>query len=245
MSLRFRSCIVVSCLVAGLALLTPPAQAQGQPQTSGDWSASLLLKGGTLGVGPELDVRIPHSAFGVRADIDGLAFSDNDMLNGRLSHNEPAYGYNATLRYGGTVTLLNGGLTGDYYPFGNGFRLSLGIIGNGNEVNLHAQPVGTLRIGATTYTGPAPGSMSGNATFNAVAPMVGLGYSALVWGRLRVSLDAGAMYQGDPHLSYQLTGSITQLPSVATDAERERQRIQREVNYPVYPVVMLGIGWQF
>ena len=75
--------------------------------------------------------------------------------------------------------------------------------------------------------------------------MVGLGYSALVWGRLRVSLDAGAMYQGNPHLSYQLTGSITQLPSVAADAERERQRIQRAASYPVYPVVMLGIGWQF
>ena len=60
-----------------------------------------------------------------------------------------------------------------------------------------------------------------------------------------MSLDVGAMYQGNPHLSYGLTGSLTQLPSVAGDAERERRRIQHEVNYPVYPVAMLGIGWQF
>jgi len=131
------------------------------------------------------------------------------------------------------VRLLNGGLTGDWYPFGGRLRLSAGVVVNGNQVDAHAQPMGTLRLGHAAVAGGAPGRIDARATFNAVTPVV------------RVSLDVGAMVQGNPHLSYTMSGAFTRLPSVAADAERERRRIQREVNHPVYPVVMLGIGWQF
>jgi hypothetical protein len=222
-----------------LMLAAGPARAQG------GWSPSLLVKGGTLGFGPELDVRVPATRFGVRADIDGLGFGVADLLDGRIAHSERAYAYDARLRYGGTVRLLNGGLTGDWYPFGGRLRLSAGVVVNGNQVDAHAQPMGTLRLGHAAVAGGAPGRIDARATFNAVTPVVGLGYSALVFGRVRVSLDVGAMVQGNPHLSYTMSGAFTRLPSVAADAERERRRIQREVNHPVYPVVMLGIGWQF
>lgn len=221
------------------------ASGHARAQVAGGWSPSLMVKGGTLGFGPELDVRVPGSRFGVRVDVDGLGFHDSDMINGTISHSERSYAYDARLRYGGTVRLLNGGVTGDWYPFGSGLRLSAGVLLNGNEVHAHAQPAGMLRLGGTILTGPAPAQVDARATFNLVAPVLGVGYSALVFGRVRVSLDAGAMYQGNPHLSYSMNGSLTQLPSVAGDAEQERRRIQREVNYPVYPVVMLGVGWQF
>lgn len=236
MSISFRAFVVLCLLLAGR---------HAQAQTPGGWSPSLLVKGGTLGFGPELDVRVPSSRFGVRVDVDGLGFHDSDMIDGTLSHSERAYAYDARLRYSGTVRLLNGGVTGDWYPFGSGLRLSAGVLLNGNEVHAHAQPVGLLRLGGTILTGPAPARVDARATFNLVAPVLGLGYSALFFGRMRVSLDVGAMYQGNPHLSYDMNGSLTQLPSVAGDAERERRRIQQEVNYPVYPVAMLGVGWQF
>ncbi|MGI4800700.1 MAG: hypothetical protein ACRYG8_43090 [Janthinobacterium lividum] len=204
-----------------------------------------MLKGGTLGIGPELAVRFPHSSFGLRADVDGFAFSDGDIACSYLRHTELAYAYDATTRFGGTVKLLNGGLTGDYYPFGSGFRLSAGIIVNGNEVTMHGVPMGQLRIGSATYFGVAPGRVSARATFNAVAPMFSLGYSSLLFGRVRISADLGAMYQGDPHLQYEMTGSFSQLPSVAVDAERERKHLQQQANYPFYPIAMLGLGWQF
>ncbi len=226
-----------------ICLLLAWRHARAQPAPA--WSPSLLVKGGTLGFGPELDVRVPSTRFGVRVDIDGLGFHDADLIDGTIAHGERAYAYDARLRYGGTVRLLSGGVTGDWYPFGSGLRLSAGLLLNGNEVHAHAQPVGLLRLGGTTLVGPAPARVDARATFNLVAPVLGLGYSALVFGRLRVSLDLGAMYQGNPHLSYGLTGSLAQLPSVAGDAERERRRIQHEVNYPVYPVAMLGVGWQF
>lgn len=224
-----------------LVLWAAPALAQ----TPDAWSPSVMIKGGTLGFGPELDVRMPHSAFGLRADIDGLGFHDSDMINGMLQHTETAYAYNARLRYRGNVRLFNGGLTGDWYPFGSGFRISAGFVVNGNQVDAYAQPVGTLRLGRTITTGAAPARVDAHVMFNAVAPVVGFGYSRLVFGRVKVSLDVGAMYQGDPHLSYSMSGVLTQLPSVAADAEQERRRIQHEVNYPVYPVAMLGVGWQF
>jgi len=59
-----------------LMLAAGPARAQG------GWSPSLLVKGGTLGFGPELDVRVPATRFGVRADIDGLGFGVADCSTG-------------------------------------------------------------------------------------------------------------------------------------------------------------------
>ncbi|MGI4798969.1 MAG: hypothetical protein ACRYG8_34010 [Janthinobacterium lividum] len=105
--------------------------------------------------------------------------------------------------------------------------------------------MGQLRIGSATYLGAAPGRVSARATFNAVAPMVGLGYSSLLFGCIRISADVGAMYQGNPHLQYEMSGSFTQLPSVDADAERERKHLQHQANYPFYPIAMFGLGWQF
>ncbi|MGI4798970.1 MAG: hypothetical protein ACRYG8_34015 [Janthinobacterium lividum] len=87
------------------ALFGAPAGASAQalaPAPSG-WETSLLLKGGTLGIGPELDVRFLHSSFGLRADVNGLAFSDSDMASSHFRHAELAYAYDATTRFGGTV----------------------------------------------------------------------------------------------------------------------------------------------
>ncbi len=224
-----------------LLLCAAPALAQAP----GAWSPSVLVKGGTLGFGPELDVRVPHSPFGLRADIDGLGFHDSDMIDGVLQHAETAYAYDARLRYSGTVRLFNGGLSGDWYPFGSGLRVSAGLVVNGNQVDAHAQPVGTLRLGRTLSSGAAPARVDAHVMFNAVAPAIGVGYTKLVLGRIRVSIDVGAMYQGRPHLSDSMSGALTQLPSVAADAEQERRRIQHELNYPVYPMAMLGVGWQF
>ncbi|MGI4796881.1 MAG: hypothetical protein ACRYG8_23085, partial [Janthinobacterium lividum] len=208
-----------AALVAALFGTPAGACAQALALAPSGWKTSLLLKGGTLGVGPELDVRFSHSSFGFRADVNGLAFSDSDIASSHFRHAELAYAYDATTRFGGTMQLLNGGFTGDYYPLGTGFRISAGIIGNGNKVTMHGVPVGQLRIGSATYLGAAPGRINAHATFNAVAPLVGLGYSSLLFGRLRISADLGAMYQGNPHLQYEMSGSFTQLPSVDADAE--------------------------
>ncbi len=226
-------------LVLGLVLVAGPARAQG------GWAPSLLLKGGALGIGPELDMRVPSTRFGVRVDIEGLGLSGHNLIDSRIAHSEPAYAYDARLRYSSVVRRLNGGLTGDWYPFGGHLRLSAGLVVNGNQADVHAQPVGTLRLGTTTVTGAVPGRADAHVMFNAVAPVVGLGYSALVFGRVRVSLDAGAMVEGNPHLSGTFSGSLIRLPALQADAQRERELIQRKLSYPVYPVLMLGVGWQF
>jgi hypothetical protein len=248
MSSQLACVVFLHCLAVATVVLEAPvawAQSTAPVPAARNWDASLMLKGGTLGVGPELEVRATHSPFGLRADVNGLAFSDDDLIRSHFQHAEMAYAYDSTVRFGGTVKLLNGGITGDYYPFGTGFRLSLGLLINGNKVTMHGVPVGRLRIAETAYAGSAPGRIDAGATFNALAPMAGLGYSRLLLKHLRVSVDIGAMYQGDPHLSYAISGAFAQLPSVAADAERERRRIQRLVDYPVYPIAILGIGWPF
>lgn len=234
--LQIIACLVFHCVIAMAMLFAAPARAEV--------TSSVLLKGGTLGFGPELDLRLARSSFGLRIDADGVGFADDDIANCRFRYAEAAYGYDAKVRLGGAVRLLNGGVTADYYPFGDGFRLSGGVVINGNEVTAHGVPTGQLRIGAATIAGTLPGRVDASATFNAVAPVIGVGYTALLSRHLRLSADLGAMYEGDPHLSYRLTG-FPPLPSIAANAESERERLQRLLNYPVYPVAMIGLGWQF
>ena len=73
------------------------------------------------------------------------------------------------------MRVLNGGLTGNWYPFGGHLRLSAGLVINGKQADVHAQPVGTLRLGTTTVTGAIPGRVDSHVMSSAVAPMVGLG----------------------------------------------------------------------
>ena len=145
----------ICCVVALTWLWAAAAEAEV--------TGSVLLKGGTLGFGPELDLRFPQSSFGLRIDADGFGFSDDDVANCRFRYSETAYGYDARVRLGGSVRLLNGGLAADYYPFGNGFRLSAGAVINGNQVTARGVPEGQLRLGTTSIGGTLPGRVDASA----------------------------------------------------------------------------------
>lgn len=235
----------VGCAAFAAAVLGPQvAEAQVSGVAPAAWESAVLLKAGTLGVGPELDVRVPETSFGLRADVDGLGFGDDALTSCRFADEQELYGFDARVRLGGTVRLLNGGLTADYYPFARGFRLSAGVIGNGNQVSASGTPVGRFRLGDATYSGVLPGRVTAGASFNAVAPMIGAGYTTGLTRRLRFSADVGAMYQGDPHLSYGLSG-FPPLPAIAVAAQHERDHLQAQLDIPVYPIAMVGVGWRF
>jgi len=93
------------------------------------------------------------------------------------------------------------------------------------------------------------GTIHGEATGSLFAPSAGIGWgSATRGGRWGVSVDAGVIYQGSPHVDLTtdlnvgvpIPGIVQSVLDAAT--AEEEQRLERELeDYTYYPVIALGI----
>jgi hypothetical protein len=187
---------------------------------------------GTTGVGadigwgivPTLSARIGYSALDFGATVNS-----NDV------------------RYDGRVKLSN--LSGllDFSPVGP-FRLTFGLVGTNNRVNVTATPSGsTYTINGSTYQASDVGSVSGMVEpRNHIAPYLGIGYGNVAGAGVNFYFDLGVIYQGSP--SATLTGTCGAAMSAAvcsqfqSDVAAERYSLERSLNkYRVYPVGQIGI----
>jgi len=209
------------------------------------WQPTLSVRAGTLGVGPEVGLRFPGSPFGLRGNLNIFSYSDGSLYTHRFTNADSVAGYDLDARFGGAVRLLNGGLTGDYYPFGTGLRLSAGVSFNGDRITATAVPSGIARIGPAFYSIRDAGSVSLKALVNLVSPYVGFGYEGRIAGNLVASIDAGILVEGSPRVSLVTNGPAAALPAFNQEAENERRRIANDLDVPVYPVIELGIGYRF
>lgn len=191
----------------------------------------------TLGIGAEAGYRINRN-FGLRGGANYFSWSTNREIDG--------IDYDADLR------LASGGIVGDYYPFGGGFRISGGVRISGNQVDLVANPGATaqVEIGGTTYTGSQIGRLDGELSFNRVAPYLGLGYEANVTDALSISFDAGALWQGRPDVSLRAAPPAGAPPALVdrinADVERERRNIEDDLKaFQFFPVVSVTAKYRF
>ena len=235
--------IALACLLAAMPSLATPAMAfdyEGYDPTAS-------VRAGTLGIGPEVSVRIPGSPFGVRADVNYFDFSLDDVSSSHYSATAGGTSYEGTLRYGGTLRLLSGGIAGDYYPFkGLGLRLSAGLDISGNGIDARASgPIGSY--GGTTGASAALGTASARArlTTDAVAPLLSVGWSAHVSRRVVLSAEIGALLEGSPKVSVDTSEDLDAVPGLRASVRQTASRVQRDVDVPVLPVVMVGIGYEF
>ncbi len=219
-------------LITGLAGLPILAFAAGALADT-----SLGIRAGTLGAGVELSHAFgPHT--GVR--LNGDAFSRS------TSRTEDNIQYDAKLR------LRTASLLGDWFPFGNGFRISAGGVANGNKINLRGKPTGsTYTINGRTYNASDVGSLEGQVDFNKLAPYAGLGYGRALNKGLSLIFDAGVMHQGSPKSKITVicgpaivgTAQCTQLQN---DAAAEQARLDDSLKkYKNYPVLSLGLAYTF
>ncbi len=166
--------------------------------------------------------------WGVRAGINGASFNytyhDNksDLLN--------------------KASLLSAGVTGDYYPFADDFRVSAGVRLSANKVdgklrNLvkHGKNYSiTIADPLTHYT----------VTQNPVQPYLGIGYAAQLKDRVALNFDLGALYAGSPDLSVRSHADRYGFTRRQIDNEIEKQR-DRIAPFTVYPVVQVGLKIDF
>jgi hypothetical protein len=222
-------CLIVLLLTAFFAL---PAGAQ----------MALTGKAGTLGLGAELTVGLlPH--LDGRLGVNGFSYSDR-----REASN---IDYDADARLRNATALL------DLHPGGHAFRLTGGLVWNGNRVDGHSRPSpsGTYDIGGVQIPVSVVQRLDGRAEFDPIVPYLGLGWGNPIRSTRRagVAFDLGMMFQGKAKVN--LTPVIPQDSPinnpVAREAleilvRREEQDLEDEASdYDVYPVVSLGVWYRF
>lgn len=210
-----------AAMSAALSCMAAPATAQEQSRFS------VGVTGGTLGIGPEVSVQASRK-IGLRASATFLSVSKEFEGD--------------SLTYDGTAKLKSGGVMVDFRPSGGGFRLSAGARINGNRATAVATPAAPVDIDGTLYTPAQVGTVTGGLDFKNLAPMLTLGYSDTHQG-LRFSLDAGAMFQGNPRVqNFTASGGGVS----AADLAAERDSVQQDVDgYKVWPVLQIGLGYNF
>ena len=232
--------------LAGLILLAvSPLQAQETGETS-------VAQGkGDYHLGFRIAPRISTLGFGLEA-AKGLT----PRFGLRGGFNYFSYGYEATesdVSYNLELELKSFGLFADWHPFRGSFRLSGGMLINGNGLSGNAKPSGSLSIGGTTYTSGVGGQINSvnlDVSYNAIAPYFGLGWDTTFgdhehWG---FTFDLGLVYSGSPEATLGISHNLT--GAAATTLETERAKEQNDLQNDLdslewWPVLSAGIVYQF
>jgi len=198
---------------------------------------SLGIRGGTLGGGVDLSYALSQRA-ALRVNADGY--------NRTQSKTHDNIDYDMKLK------LQTASLMGDWFPFANNFRISLGAMFNGNKFTLKGLPTGPgYTINGTFYPASDVGSFDAAVDFNKAAPYFGIGYGRPINGGLSLIFDLGVMSQGSPKskidatcgAAIQGTPQCTQLQS---DAAAEQSRLDESLHsFKYYPVISLGLAYTF
>ncbi len=191
--------------------------------------------GAVLGVG--------GSSLGVGA---WLGFAAGERVGLRVAAHGFDYDYDGTeagIPYSLTLDLRSAGAFLDWHPWGGGFRVTLGVLGNGNEITAKADSLTSYVIGGTTYTAADVGTLTAKVDFRRAAPYLGIGWGgAIGTSGLGFYADLGVMYQGSPRARLSVTGSGVS----AADLAREQAEFQASVDdYEYQPVLGLGLSFSF
>ncbi len=191
----------------------------------------LGAKAGTLGLGVEATWR-PSRYLDLRGGINSFSYD--------FDSTEAGIDYDAELDLSSFYATAN--LRVPLSPF----RVSAGIMSNGNEIALASRPTSTFEIGGTTYTAADVGQLSGGVDFDDIAPYLGIGFDFRLMNTLGLSLDLGALYQGSPQASLLASGPIALDPGFQADLAQELDDLQDDLDsYKLYPVLSLGLSFNF
>ena len=215
----------------GFIFFSSIASAQ-QTQTSGEYHLGFRVapRISTLGAGLEVAKGLTPN-FGLRAGFNYFS-----------------YGYDATesdVSYELDLELKSFGILADWHPFKGAFRLSGGLLINGNGLSGSAKPNTPVEIGSVDY---ALDSVNLDITYNAIAPYFGLGWDSTFgdadnWG---FAFDLGLIYSGSAEAALTASGAGTSLPGFEENRQKEQNELQNDLDsLKWWPVISAGIVYQF
>lgn len=202
--------------------------------TVGAETLTVGAKVGTLGGGLEMEKQL------------------TDWLSGRVGINYFSYSYDDTeddIEYEFDATLQTIGAILDWHPFTNGFRISAGLMLNGNDLEANGKPTnGTYEIGDNTYASSQIGNLSGSIDFSSTAPYFGIGTSTSYGekGQFGFTFELGVMYQGEADVEIRADGPLANNQAFQDDLRKEEQDLQDDLSsYEWYPVISFGMIYRF
>jgi hypothetical protein len=179
------------------------------------------------------------AGIGVRAGTTGIgadvAWSIAPTLSARVGYSTLRWDKEvstSSVRYDGDLKLSNFNTMLDFSPLGP-FRLTGGIIFNGNKYDVRGDTGSGSSISGTVKTGKS------------AAPYLGIGYGNVSGLGVNFYADLGVMFQGSPRAS--LTANCGSLSGPActalqSQAAAEQGRLQDELkNFKYYPVLNIGL----
>src|SRR5258708_39879994 len=198
--------------------------------------AAIGVRGGGVGGGVERGTALSQRG-GVGLDADGY--------NRKQTSPRDSIDYDMKLK------LQTASLLGDWFPFANNFRISLGAMFNGNKFTLNGKPSGPgYTINGTFYPAAQVGSFDAAVDFNKAAPYFGIGYGRPITRGLSLIFDPGVMSQGGPKSKINVTCGSGTPPATCSqlqsDAAAEQSKLDDSLHsFKYYPGISLGLAYTF
>jgi hypothetical protein len=213
---------------------------------TGAFTLLLALAAGAGGAA-EVAVAARAASLGLGAE---LAVGLSEHFNVRVAGHAFDLGYSGVeddVAYEFDLRLLSGAALLDLHPGAGGFRVTAGVVWNGNELAGLGRLEGDKKIGGGTYTPAEVSSLSLAVDFEPLAGYAGIGFgNAVRGGRIGFLLDLGVAFQGAPKIRLAATGPITALPSFQRDLHDEERNLNDDFReYQYFPVLSVGLALRF
>ncbi|HCF25945.1 MAG TPA: hypothetical protein DEV81_01685 [Cyanobacteria bacterium UBA11049] len=175
-------------------------------------------------------------------------------FNGRLGVNYFGLGLNeeeSDIKYDANLNLFSIAALGDWYPWkSNGFHLTAGVVYNDNNADGTGEMTGsqTFNIGNRTFTVSEVQKLKAKVKYSSsIAPYIGIGYGNPVrkGSQFSFSIDLGVMFTGSPDVDLS-SPNEGNFPQLADAIRREEDQLKDDLDkFSVYPVLSLGVSYQF
>lgn len=166
----------------------------------------------------------------------------------RAGFNYFSYAYDATesdVSYDLELELKSFAMFADWHPFKGAFRLSGGLIINGNGLTGNSKPTAPVEIGGTNY---ALSTIDLDISYSALAPYFGLGWDTTFgdndnWG---FAFDLGLIYSGSAEATLSAKGAGTSVAGFEDNRKKEEEELQNDLDtLKWWPVISAGLVYQF
>ena len=217
-------------------------------------TAAIQIKIGSAG--PGLDVAVPVAGrMNLRAGGSFFSYNPNLVEDG--------------INVIGNIQLRSASANVDFFPFGNAFRISPGVVFyNGNQISAVASvPAGqSFTLNDVTYYSSATAPVTGTFGLSfgkKVAPSLTMGFGNMIprkGGHWSVPFEIGAEYIGTaPQISLALAGTAcqgsatTNCSPIASNPTTQQNLVAEQAslnsNIPsqlrFYPIVSIGLSYKF
>jgi hypothetical protein len=215
-------------------------------------ASAVVLLGATAACAQEVYVRggLPGAGLGYAQSIGSSVTLRAEYTTLGTRH---VTGIRQGVDFDAQVSANQGGAYGDWFPFGGGFRLTVGLSANDVKFVGNAKPNGngTITINNTTVPFSGADAYTVEVKYPSITPYVGMGWGHQPdhrgWGFVA---DIGT-YVGhftatgvaSPSLSSQLNGAGVNAQS---EIDAQTKKIQDELDrYRFLPVVAVGVSYRW